>query len=381
MKKALIKFSAFFPDKFSRCHPEPKAKDLFLKPRFFGRAAPFRMTCSDIVNWNGHRIFFVSAICAAVFLFGGNGTARANDQPFGAWLAGVRQEALSQGIRPATVDAALSDIRFQPRVIELDRKQPEKRLTFSQYINKVIDGNRINNGRRLIRAHHAQLNDVERRYGVPASVIVALWGLETSYGKNTGGFNVIEALATLAYDGRRSAYFRGELFKAMMIVDQGHIDLEDMRGSWAGAMGQNQFMPTSFMRFAVDGDGDGRRDIWRDLDDVFSSSAHYLAENGWRPGERWGREVKIGRGIPENAIGLETQKTVAAWAAMGVTALNGAPLPHSENMMASLIRPDGPGGRAFLVYENFRVIMRWNKSVYFASSVGMLSDLLASGTN
>ena len=192
---------------------------------------------------------------------------------FSSWLRQLEAEALQKGISRDTVDMALANVRPIPRVIELDRKQPEGTMTFAKYRKNVITQDRIDKGRALYRQHRAELDRAATNYGVPAQYIVALWGIETSYGNNTGGFGVIPALATLAYDGRRSSYFRAELMEALQILDQGHINLENMRGSWAGAMGQNQFMPTSFKRFAVDGNNDGRRDIWTTLPDVFSSTA------------------------------------------------------------------------------------------------------------
>jgi membrane-bound lytic murein transglycosylase B len=182
---------------------------------------------------------------------------------YAQWLEGVRREAAQKGISQKTIAAGLSGISFVPRIIELDRKQPESRLTFAQYRKNLINDARIQKGRQMLRAHRQELEKASAQYGVQPEVIVALWGMETNYGANTGGFDVIEALATLAYDGRRSEYFRGELFKALKIIDEGHITHVNMKGSWAGAMGQNQFMPSSFFMFAEDGNGDGRRDIWK----------------------------------------------------------------------------------------------------------------------
>lgn len=298
-------------------------------------------------------------------------------EPFGSWMAGLYEEAWKSGISRAVLDQALADIKPISRVIELDRKQPEGRLTFAQYKNRVISQDRINKGRALYREHRFLLDEVSARYGVPPQYIVALWGIETSYGQNTGGFGVIPALATLAYDGRRSAFFRAELLNALKILDEGHISLDKMKGSWAGAMGQNQFMPSSFKTFAVDGNGDGRRDIWTSLPDVFSSTANYLRKSGWKEDERWGRVVRLPAGFSEDLIGLDVKKTLAAWSGMGITLPNGGALPVVTGMMASVVAPDGLEGPTFLVYDNYRVIMRWNKSTYFATSVGLLADSIA----
>lgn len=207
---------------------------------------------------------------------------------------------------------------------------------------------------------------------------MALWGIETSYGRNTGGFDSVSALATLAYDGRRPAFFRRELIKALRILDEGHISAEDMRGSWAGAMGQNQFMPSSFERFAVDENGDGRTDIWKSLPDVFGSTANYLARSGWNAEERWGRRVVLPKGFSTKLIGWDTTKTLGQWAKLGVRfADDPEAIRKFSDMEASIIAPDGLAGPAFLVYGNARVIMKWNKSTYFVTSVGLLADQIA----
>lgn len=296
---------------------------------------------------------------------------------FEQWLSTFRQEAAQKGVSESTLDAALTGIAPIPRVIELDRKQPEGTMTFARYKERVISQARIDKGRRLLQQHRIQLEKASAYYGVPPEVIVALWGIETSYGENTGGFDVVPALATLAHDGRRSAFFRSELFKALQIIDEGHIGAKAMKGSWAGAMGQNQFMPSSFKSFAVDGNNDGKRDIWNSLPDVFASTANYLSKSGWNQSQSWGHAVYIPESLPQSLTGLETKKSLQEWKGMGVTMLNGVPLPVSGDKNASLILPDGGGGPAFLVYDNYRVIMAWNKSVYFATSVGILSDLIA----
>ncbi len=298
-------------------------------------------------------------------------------QDFQSWLAGVREEALQKGISQNTVNTALNGVTPIHRVIELDRKQPEGRLTFAEYKAKVISKDRIAQGRRLLKEHAALLDKVSAQYGVQPQYIVALWGIETSYGNNTGGFSVIQALATLAHDGRRSEFFRSELLNALKIIDAGHISAASMKGSWAGAMGQNQFMPSSFHAYAVDGNHDGMRDIWNSLPDVFASTANYLSRSGWRGDERWGRAVKLPQSFPESLTGLENKKPLSAWHNMGVMLPNGELIPVAEGISASIILPDGINGPAFLAYDNFRVTMKWNKSIYFATSVGLLADAIA----
>lgn len=297
---------------------------------------------------------------------------------FETWLAGVRAEASSQGISEDILNTALSGIEFKPRIIELDRKQPEGKLSFARYSKNVLTPERIRTGRALYRKHKALLERVSAHYGVQPQYIVALWGIETSYGANTGGFNVVEALATLAYDGRRAEFFREELLQALKILEEGHVSPQKMRGSWAGAMGQNQFMPSSFFKFAVDGNQDGQIDIWASLPDVFSSTAHYLSSSGWKGDERWGRSVVLPHGFPAALLKGNPEKPLKDWRALGLKTPGGAGLPGDPAFKATLVAPDGVDGRAFLVYNNFQTILEWNRSTYFALSVGLLADAIAS---
>lgn len=314
-------------------------------------------------------VLFIYAISAPL-------SARAAEG-FDQWVVGMKKDAISAGISADVLEQAFSGVEPVARIIELDRKQPEGTMTFAQYRAKVINNARIAQGRRLYAQHRTLLDHVAQKYGVPAPYIVALWGIETSYGNNTGGFDVVTALATLAYDGRRSEFFRSELMHALRILDEGHIKQKSMKGSWAGAMGQNQFMPSSFFRFAVDGDGDGRRDIWTSLPDVFSSTANYLHTSGWKEDERWGRAVVIPKDLPSGVSGLDVRKPLSYWQKVGVRLASGSALPVVDGMEASLVMPDGDEGAAFLVYDNYRVIMKWNKSLYFATSVGLLADHIA----
>ncbi|MDH5749774.1 MAG: lytic murein transglycosylase [Rhodospirillales bacterium] len=293
--------------------------------------------------------------------------------PFDTWLGDLRLDARSQGISQATIDTALGNIEPIPRVIELDRSQPEFTLTFKEYLAKVGSDDRIARGKARLAEHRTLLNSVSAQYGVPATVIVALWGIETDFGRLTGGFQVIPALATLAHDGRRSAFFRKELIYALTIIDQGHIDAGNMMGSWAGAMGQCQFMPSSFLHAAVDANGDGRKDIWKTQADVFASAANLLRRNGWEKGRTWGRPVRLPPDFGAGFVGLETKKSLAEWQRLGVRRSDGRDLPQVD-IAASVIMPDGANGPAFIVYDNFRAILKWNRSDYFALTVGYLSD-------
>lgn len=317
------------------------------------------------------RILFLAVLTGFLFF-----TSDGYSKDFHQWLKEARTEARARGISERTVAKALPDtLKPIARIIELDRKQPEKTKTFEQYLDAIVDKTRVEKGRTRYLNYKTLLNKVGEAYGVDPQVIVALWGVETNYGANTGGYDVVNALATLAYDGRREQFFREELFKALKILDEGHISHADMKGSWAGAMGQCQFMPSSFTRFAEDFNGDGRRDIWTTEADVFASAANYLSKSGWKKGEPWGRKVHLPAGLDRTLIGLETNRKLQFWHDKGVRLADGkTPVPFEGAYFGSIIQPDGPGTAAFLVYENYRVIMKWNKSNYFATSVGLLSD-------
>lgn len=328
------------------------------------------------VMWGPMRVAAAAGVALLVAAAPAPALAQAAGGDFQAWLAGLRAEAEDRGIGTATLDAALSGLTPIPRVIELDRRQPEGTLTFAQYMDRVVPDSRVDTARERLRQHETLLDEVTAEYGVPARIIVALWGVESDFGRIAGNFPVIDALATLAHDERRSAYFRRQLLYALEIVDQGHIELDRMLGSWAGAMGQPQFMPESFASYAVDHDGDGRRDIWGTEADVFASAANYLARNGWREGQTWGRPVRLPPGFDTSLVGLETTRSLPEWQALGVRRADGGDLPHVA-FEASIIQPGGAGGPAYVVYENFRVLMRWNRSQYFATAVGTLADRLA----
>ncbi|HPF78829.1 MAG TPA: lytic murein transglycosylase [Alphaproteobacteria bacterium] len=321
------------------------------------------------------RNYFKKIILTIVFtVFSYSAYAQVTD--FDTWLKNMRQDAARQGISQSTINATLYNITPSQKVIDLDKKQPEWKKTFAQYKEMIVNETRIKKGRQLIQDNYGTLQEIENQYGVPKQFIVALWGIETNYGSNTGGFKIIPALATLAWEGRRAEFFRKELINALKIIDAGHISAESMKGSWAGAMGQNQFMPSSFMAYAVDGNGDGRRDIWGTKKDVFASTANYLKKNGWIAGQRWGRRVSLPSNFPTNLIGPKIKKDLSYWSSLGVKTYGGTALPQ-ENMSASIVAPDGLAGEAYIVYNNYQVIMDWNRSTYFATSVGLLADRLA----
>jgi membrane-bound lytic murein transglycosylase B len=303
--------------------------------------------------------------------------AAANAQPFDRWLAELRAEASGRGISAPTLRTALTGIAPIPRIIELDRRQPEGTLTWAQYRDRVVAEPRIGNGRKAFAENRTLLSAIEGRFGPSSRTITAIWGIETNYGATTGNFPVIEALATLAYDGRRSAFFRGELLSALRILDQGHIAHPRMRGSWAGAMGQPQFMPGSFLSYAVDFDDDGRRDIWDSRADALGSIGNYLARAGsWRRGEPWGFAARLPQGFAIAAADARSMRPLSAWAAQGVRQGDGSPLPRGE-MPAAIAAPDGASGDAFVLFANAQAVRRYNNSTYYVLAVGLLSDLVA----
>lgn len=295
-------------------------------------------------------------------------------EEFSTWLDKLKTEAKFQGISQKTIDSSLIGIKPIPRVIQLDRKQPEFTLTFADYLKRVVSDRRIRIGKSKLKEHKELLGEISSKYGVQSRYIVALWGIETDFGRITGGFPVISSLATLAYDGRRSKFFRKELLLALKIIDGGHILAKDMIGSWAGAMGQNQFMPSSFHAYAVDYDKDGSKDIWRTLPDIFASIANYLSKSGWRSDQTWGRAVSLPKKFPNKFLGRKLKKPLSEWQQLGVRKLSGQDLPK-RNLLSSIIRPEkGQIGPAFAIYKNYDVILKWNRSNYFATAVGILSD-------
>lgn len=326
----------------------------------------------------GRRI--AAVLCAVTVLagLGFAGPAAANQaQSFEQWLVDVRAEAKGRGVSDRILDAAFAGVAPIPRIIELDRNQPEFRLKFDEYLARVVTDGRIATARRLLDQHARLLDEVSAKYRVQKRFIVALWGIESDFGRITGGFPVVAALATLAYDGRRATFFRKELMLALEILEQGHIKPAEMKGSWAGAMGQSQFMPSSFHRFAIDHDGDGHKDIWGTLPDVFASIARYLSQSGWRDDITWGREVAVPKGFDRGLIGLETKKPLSQWQALGVRREDGGDLP-GRDLQAAIVEVTERSGRSryFAAYADFDVILKWNRSTYFAVAVGTLADAL-----
>lgn len=296
---------------------------------------------------------------------------------FQQWLEELREEAAASGISSATL-AALQDLEPLERVLELDNSQPEFVQTFTRYIGLRITQAQVNRGQALLQEHSDLLSQVRAKYGVQPHYLAAFWAIESNFGRATGGFSVLQALATLAYDPRRAEFFRRELLTALQIIDDGHISAERMSGSWAGAMGQLQFLPSVFYRYGVDGDGDGRIDIWNSLPDVFHSAANFLSNSGWQGDERWGREILLPTGFDYALTGTQTRKSLQEWKEMGLTKVDGSELPIAE-IQASVILPSGAQGPAFLGYSNYRATLAYNPSTFYALTVGNLADRFTGG--
>ena len=303
--------------------------------------------------------------------------------PFATWLQGVREEALARGISAPTIATALADITPVEQILNRDRTQAEFKETLDEYIARRIGVPTIRLGRQMRDTHRPVLEKVAAAYKVPPHVLIAVWGLESNFGRFSGVRPLMPTLATLAYDDRRGAMFRSQLFDALMILDAGHIDLPRLKGSWAGAMGQPQFMPSSYLKYAVDFDGDGRRNIWSSQPDVFASIGNYLATNGWTPGQTWGRRVTLPKDAtahaqeaPLRTAGCRATKELteprplARWQALGVRTTDGAALPQAD-IMASLLRTESG---AFLVYPNYEVLLSYNCAHAYAMAVAHLSD-------
>ncbi|MCF8473552.1 MAG: lytic murein transglycosylase [Emcibacter sp.] len=317
-----------------------------------------------------------------------------NPQPFSEWVMDLKKEVMEQGVSEATFDMAFKAIEPNPKIIELDRYQPEFTQSYLDYITKRVSEIRINQGKIKLMENADSLKAVADKIDVQERFIVAIWGMETNYGSYTGGYNIIQSLATLAYDMRRPTYFRTQLIEALNILEQGHVQPADFTGSWAGAMGQGQFMPSSFLVYAYDFDGDGKKDIWNNKIDVFASIANYLKQHGWKSDRTWGRQVKV----PDDADALwekvkqtedvkncsralkyhSKQLTMQEWQDLGVRTIYGRDLPlvTDQNFKASMVMPMGKDGPAYLTYDNFRAILSYNCSNSYALGVSLLSDEL-----
>jgi len=297
------------------------------------------------------------------------------EQDFAQCLVRLQQTAQTQGVPARVAGDVVGKLQYVPRVIELDRRQPEFTETFANYIGQRVTERNINTGRALLAQHSALLDRLEKQYGVPGSVLVAFWGLETHYGGYLGKMSILDNLATLACDPRRSDYFTSELMAALHLVADYGLQPSQMQGSWAGAMGQTQFMPSAYRRYGVDGDGDKRIDLWNSIPDALTSAANFLQGLGWQREQRWGREVVLPNGFAYELAGAKNARSLEAWKQLGVSTAYGGALVDG-NVNAALVVPAGYQGPKFLAYPNFDVIMRWNRSEYYAIAVGYLSDRL-----
>ena len=312
-------------------------------------------------------IFFLIIFCSTKY-------SLSEDKNFNEWLVELEKEAIERGISKETFNMAMENVVFIEKVKKLDKKQPERVITFNDYYERTVNKRRIEIGKKKFSLHKNEILDIANKYGVQARFILAIWGIETNYGTYTGSFSVISSLTTLAFKGRRAKFFRLQLLDALKILDEGHIELANMKGSWAGAMGQSQFMPSSYLEYAQDYDNDGKKDIWSNHLDVFASIAFYLKSHGWDNTKTWGRQVLAPKEILDSyKENYSNEETLKFWSDIGVKNIDGKQLPYL-NLNANLILPDGPQGNAFLVYNNFYKIKKYNASNYYALSIGMLSD-------
>lgn len=319
------------------------------------------------------KLMSIALVATALLLAPKPGIAQ-DEAGFADYVEKIKVEALEQGYSQETLDKAFANAKFYQRSVSADKNQPEFKLTLDTYLPKAVPEWKVKQGLEKYNEHKELLEEVGEAYGVQPRFIVALWGIETNFGSYTGGFDVVSALTTMAYEGRREEFFKKQLWQALTIIQEGHIDVEQMQGSWAGAMGQTQFMPSSFMAYAVDYDGDGRKDIWNSMGDVFASAANYLKNAGWRDDVTWGRQVQLPADFDVASAELKNKKTLAEWQALGVRRMDGSDLPQRGDIEAAVVIPDDKEGRVYLAYANYDALMRWNRSHYFVAAVGYLSD-------
>jgi len=299
------------------------------------------------------------------------------EKDFADWVSRFKGTARAAGINEATLRTTLTDVHYLPRVVELDRSQPEFSRTIWDYLDVAVSPQRVTRGMDKQLQVRGEADAAAARYGVPTSILFAIWGMESNYGANYGDIPTLDALATLGFDGRREDWARGQLLAALKIVQNGDIPASQMIGSWAGAMGQTQFLPSNFLAYAVDADGDGRRDIWHSMADVMASTANFLARSGWLAGQPWGGEVHLPPGFDLARADDTIRQSSAQWAAEGVRAVDGAALPGIAD--STIVLPAGARGPAFLAGPNFRAILRYNNATSYALAVGLLAQRLDGG--
>lgn len=334
--------------------------------------------CSSAPTSGGTTQTAIAETQAAVQEMPLSDTIAAHAAAFPTCVTNLQERARTEGLSEATIQDTVASLQFVPKVIELDQAQPEFSQTFDNYFTKRATDWRVNEGRRLLKKHRALLDKLAQEYGVPPQYILSFWGLETNYGSYKGKMSVLDSLATLACEPRRSGYFTTELMQALKLKEKYGFDKSTMVGSWAGAMGHTQFMPSAYAKYAIDGDGDGKADLWNSTEDALTSAANFLQHLGWQRNERWGREVILPRNFSYENLGAKQAQPLSQWAAQSVVQSNGLPLPAID-MKAALYLPSGHTGPAFLGYENFNVIMRWNRSEFYAITVGHLADRINGG--
>ena len=294
------------------------------------------------------------------------------------WLETLKTEMIERGISEGTIEEVYEQSYYHPKpeVVKIDRNQTEFVLTFTDYVNRVVNKKKVENAQVKYKELLPLFQDLEAKYNVPFNYLVAFWGMETNFGQIFGNYQVVDALTTLSYDTRRPKFFREELYQALKIIDTWDIDYTKMEGSWAGAMGHFQFMPSTFNAYAIDYNGDGKIDIWHSFEDAVASAANYLQQAGWKKGEPWGMEVSLPWNFDYALTGRHIKKTAAFWKKIGVKPVRGAKLPQDGKSLWAVIVPEGKKGKAFLVGQNFDVIMKWNKSENYALAIGILADYI-----
>lgn len=322
-------------------------------------------------------LLLATSLCVPALV--GAAEKTATPEAYTKWLNALKEEMIGRGISEETIDLAYGENDYyhpDPEVVKIDRKQIEFVLTSTEYLNRVVNAKRVAKAREKYKQLYPLFKDMEKKYGVQVSYLIAFWGMETNFGQNFGNYEVIDALTTLSYDKRRPKFFKEELFQALTIIDKWQVEPKQMEGSWAGAMGHFQFMPSTFNAYAVDYNGDGKIDIWHSFEDAIASAANYLSSMGWKAGQNWGMEVSLPWNFDYAMSGRDVKKTVKEWRKIGVKTKNNKKLELSDDEIVSIILPEGRKGVAYLIRENFRKIMNWNRSENYALAIGMLADYI-----
>jgi membrane-bound lytic murein transglycosylase B len=338
------------------------------------RATNLNFWIVTLISFSSFKTIFIAASLTSVaFISQAQDGQKPESESFPQCIERLQQLALNAGVSENTTVDILGQVKPLPKILGYDRNQPEFVQTFTGYFSKRVTNWRVNKGREKLAKHREFLSKLTQQYGVPAHYLIAFWGLETNFGGIKGKIPTIPALTTLACDQRRSAYFSGELIQALLLLERENLDYKDMIGSWAGAMGHTQFMPTAYMKYAKDGDADGKVDLWNNELDALASAAHFLQNLGWQTGFKWGREVLLPAGFNYQLAGKSHPQTLSFWSQQNVTQVSGKTLGDSD-IKAALLVPAGHTGSAFMVYPNFDVILRWNNSEYYGIAVGHLAD-------